>query len=99
MVQEDRECQEILQQMMAIRSAVHQASLLLARAHLACVFQEAGQDPAEITGSLDGNPGHARLSARPASIWEEPRYGLFQAVRGEKSEIGGDARARSSFVT
>ena len=47
MVQEDRECQEILQQMMAIRSAVHQASLLLARAHLACVFQEAGQDPAD----------------------------------------------------
>jgi CsoR family transcriptional regulator, copper-sensing transcriptional repressor len=47
MVQEDRECPEVLQQMMAIRSAVHQASLLLARAYLACVFQEAGQDPAD----------------------------------------------------
>jgi DNA-binding FrmR family transcriptional regulator len=47
MVQEDRECPEVLQQMMAIRSAVHQASLLLARAHLACVFREAGQDSAD----------------------------------------------------
>ncbi len=47
MVQEDRECPEVLQQMMAIRSAVHQASLLLARSYLACVLQEAGQDPGD----------------------------------------------------
>ncbi len=47
MVEEDRECAEILQQMTAIRSAVRQASVVLARAHLACIFEEAGQDPAD----------------------------------------------------
>ena len=35
MIDEGRECPEILQQMTAIRSAVHQASLLLARAYMA----------------------------------------------------------------
>jgi DNA-binding FrmR family transcriptional regulator len=33
MVEEERECSDILQQMTAIRSAVHQASLILARAY------------------------------------------------------------------
>jgi DNA-binding FrmR family transcriptional regulator len=42
MVEEERDCPDILQQMTAIRSAVHQASLLLARAYLSCVVEEAG---------------------------------------------------------
>lgn len=33
MVQEERDCAAILQQMSAARSALHQASLVLARAH------------------------------------------------------------------
>jgi len=33
MLDEGRSCQEILQQLMAIRSAAHQASLILARSH------------------------------------------------------------------
>ncbi len=33
MIDEERECTDILQQMTAIRSAVHQASLVLARAY------------------------------------------------------------------
>lgn len=35
MLDEDRECTEILQQMTAIRSAMHQASLVLARSYAA----------------------------------------------------------------
>lgn len=35
MIEEDRDCPEILQQMTAIRSAVYQASLLVARAYAA----------------------------------------------------------------
>jgi CsoR family transcriptional regulator, copper-sensing transcriptional repressor len=34
MIEEGRECPDILQQMAAIRSAVHQASLILARAYV-----------------------------------------------------------------
>ena len=40
MVEEDRECADILQQMTAIRSAVHQASLLLARSYAARCLTE-----------------------------------------------------------
>jgi CsoR family transcriptional regulator, copper-sensing transcriptional repressor len=47
MIQEDRECQQVLQQMAAIRSAVHQASLLLARDYLVCVLAEAGQEASD----------------------------------------------------
>ena len=43
MVEEDRDCPEVLQQMAAIRSAVHQASLLLARSYISSCFIEAGQ--------------------------------------------------------
>jgi len=39
MVEEDRDCPEILQQMSAIRSAVHQTSLVLARAYAARCLQ------------------------------------------------------------
>jgi len=40
MVDEERDCAAILQQMTAIRSAVHQASLVLARAYAARCLQE-----------------------------------------------------------
>ena len=40
MVEDDRACPDVLQQMAAIRSAVHQASLLLARAYLGCLVEE-----------------------------------------------------------
>lgn len=44
MVEEDRDCPEILQQMAAIRAAIHQASLLLARSYAAhCIQTEAGR--------------------------------------------------------
>ncbi len=43
MLEEDRDCPEVLQQMAAIRSAIHQASLLLARAYVARCLMEPGQ--------------------------------------------------------
>ncbi len=43
MVEDERDCSEILQQMAAIRSAVHQASLVLARAYAARCLLEPGQ--------------------------------------------------------
>jgi DNA-binding FrmR family transcriptional regulator len=51
MVQDDRDCAAILQQMSAIRSAVHQASLVLARAYAErCMLEPAGGD---IDAALD----------------------------------------------
>jgi DNA-binding FrmR family transcriptional regulator len=47
MIEEGRECPDILQQMTAIRSAVHQASLLLARAYMAKYLQEPATDDPE----------------------------------------------------
>ena len=45
MVEEERGCSDILQQMAAIRSAVHQASLVLARAYAArCLLEPAHGD-------------------------------------------------------
>lgn len=43
MVEDERDCAAILQQMAAIRSAVHQASLVLARAYAARCLLEPGQ--------------------------------------------------------
>ena len=40
MIDEDRDCPEILQQMAAVRSAMYQVSLLLARAYAARCLQE-----------------------------------------------------------
>ena len=40
MVEEERDCSDILQQMTAIRSATHQASLVLARAYAARCLME-----------------------------------------------------------
>jgi DNA-binding FrmR family transcriptional regulator len=47
MIEEGRDCPDILQQMTAIRSAVHQASLVLARAYMAKTLHEpaAPDDP------------------------------------------------------
>jgi DNA-binding FrmR family transcriptional regulator len=42
MVEEDRDCPEILQQMSAIRSALHQSSLVLARAYAIRCLRESG---------------------------------------------------------
>lgn len=40
MVEDERDCSEILQQMAAIRSAIHQTSLVLARAYVArCLLE------------------------------------------------------------
>ena len=45
MVQEDRDCGAILQQMSAVRSAVHNASLVLARAYAErCMLEPANTD-------------------------------------------------------
>ncbi len=49
MIEEDRECPDILQQMAAIRSAVHQASLILARAYVAKRMCEPATDDLEAT--------------------------------------------------
>ncbi len=45
MVDEGRECSDILQQLAAIRSAVYQASLVLTRAYASrCLLEPAGGD-------------------------------------------------------
>ena len=45
MVEEERDCSDILQQMTAIRSATHQASLVLARAYASrCLMEPTGGD-------------------------------------------------------
>jgi DNA-binding FrmR family transcriptional regulator len=49
MIEEDRECPDILQQMAAIRSAVHQASLVLARAYMAKRLSEPAPEDLEVT--------------------------------------------------
>ena len=43
MIEEGRDCPDVLQQMTAIRSAMHQASLILARAYMAECMQGGGQ--------------------------------------------------------
>lgn len=51
MVAEERDCADILQQMAAIRSAVHQASLVVARAYAAhCLLEP---DRGDVEGTLD----------------------------------------------
>jgi DNA-binding FrmR family transcriptional regulator len=56
MLDEGRGCPEILQQLMAIRSAAHQASLILVRNHaLECLFHPDGSLSAEeIVNSMMG---------------------------------------------
>jgi DNA-binding FrmR family transcriptional regulator len=49
MVEEDRDCPEILQQMSAIRAALHQASLVAARAYAARCLEGAGAADYEAT--------------------------------------------------
>jgi CsoR family transcriptional regulator, copper-sensing transcriptional repressor len=51
MIEEGRDCPDILQQMAAIRSAVHQASLILARAYVAKRLREPA--PADLEATLD----------------------------------------------
>ncbi len=47
MVEEDRECPEILQQMNAIRAALHQASLVAARDYAVRCLEDAGPEQRE----------------------------------------------------
>ncbi len=62
MVDEDRECQAVLQQLSAIRAAVHQASMVLVRAHATeCLLHPApGMSPErlveELVDTLSGLP-------------------------------------------
>lgn len=54
MLDEGRECREILQQLAAIRSAAHQTSVLLIREHAAnCLLKsDASSSPQEVLDSL-----------------------------------------------
>lgn len=53
MIDEGRDCPDILQQMAAVRSAVHQASLTLARAYVAdCLANSDGEDCDVLLDSL-----------------------------------------------
>ncbi len=53
MVQDDRDCGAILQQMSAIRSAVHHASLVLARAYAErCMLEPANGDREAVLDQL-----------------------------------------------
>jgi len=47
MLEEDRECQEIVQQLAAIRSAAHQASLLLVRSYAAECLMDGSRGAAQ----------------------------------------------------
>ena len=51
MIEEDRDCHEILQQLAAVRSAAHQATITLVRAYaIECVASDGS--PAEIADAL-----------------------------------------------
>jgi CsoR family transcriptional regulator, copper-sensing transcriptional repressor len=51
MIEEDRDCQEILQQLAAVRSAAHQATVALVRSYTAeCMLTDAS--PQEIADAL-----------------------------------------------
>jgi len=54
MIDEGRDCKDILQQLAAIRSAAHQASLVLVRSYaMQCLSQpETRQSPAELVEEL-----------------------------------------------
>jgi len=54
MLEEDRDCREVIQQLAAIRSAAHQASLVVIREHAAaCLFKSGEQtSPQEVLDSL-----------------------------------------------
>jgi DNA-binding FrmR family transcriptional regulator len=54
MLDDERECREILQQLAAIRSAAHQTSLMLIREHAAnCLLKtDATTSPQEVLDSL-----------------------------------------------
>ncbi len=47
MLDEDRECQEIVQQLAAVRSAAHQASLVLVRSYAAECLLDGSRDSAQ----------------------------------------------------
>jgi DNA-binding FrmR family transcriptional regulator len=55
MVEQERDCSDILQQMTAIRSAMHQASLILARAYASgCLMEPSRGDMNAMLDQLMG---------------------------------------------
>ena len=54
MLEEDRDCRDIIQQLAAIRSATHQASVVVIREHAASCLFESGErtSPQEVLDSL-----------------------------------------------
>ena len=56
MIDEERDCREILQQLAAVRAAVHQTTLLLVRSYASeCLLQpDANASPEEVVDSLIG---------------------------------------------
>ncbi len=54
MVEEDRDCQELVQQLAAIRSATHQVSLLVVRSYASkCLLEtREGEDPEGLVDEL-----------------------------------------------
>lgn len=53
MLEEDRDCKEIVQQLSAIRSAVHQSSVLLMRSYASqCLYQSGGEERADLVEEL-----------------------------------------------
>jgi DNA-binding FrmR family transcriptional regulator len=54
MLDDERDCQEILQQLAAVRAAAHRTSLRLIREHAACCLLEgdASASPQEVLDSL-----------------------------------------------
>jgi DNA-binding FrmR family transcriptional regulator len=53
MVEDDRDCQDIIQQLAAIRSAAQQVSLLLVRSYACqCLFDSRAEDPEALVEDL-----------------------------------------------
>ena len=54
MLDEGRDCREVLQQLAAVRSAAHQASLIVVREHAAACLFKSGEhvSPQEVLDSL-----------------------------------------------
>jgi DNA-binding FrmR family transcriptional regulator len=52
MIEEERDCREVLQQLMAVRSAVHQTSLRLVRHFAAECLQDPHRAPDQVVGDL-----------------------------------------------
>ncbi len=52
MIEEQRDCREVLQQLMAVRAATHQAGLRLVRHFAAECLRDSQRTPEEVVGDL-----------------------------------------------